>query len=525
MNLKTWLGCCCLWLPMAVMAEPVEPVVKIDSGYIVGSGLHVRAFKGIPYAQAPIGDLRWRAPQPVKPWSNLRIAKQFSVACPQRPSLIGDQPTGEDCLTVNVWTPARQTDEKLPVLVWIHGGAFEGGSSATTTYDGAPLASQGVVVVSLNYRVGILGFMAHPELSRESPRGVSGNYGLLDMVAALQWIRRNVQQFGGDPQNVTLWGESAGATAVMLLLVMPDAKGLFHKAVANSPWNLYNPISHMRDSWYGRVPAEEVGAALGPVALLRTKSTDDLLKMSATRDPAGERERSGEIHHHIVDGVVIPDDPARLFDGGRFHNVPLLAGTNADEGTLFSRQKVSREQLRQSLLRSAPDRLADKVLAAYEVTDENATAAAARILGDTLFVSGTRAVLRAVAKAQPKVFQYEFTRVNGVGRRSRLGAYHAADIVYNFGTLPDAIFGAAFGLQPGDFDETDARLSHVMSRALVSFVRTGSPNAEGLPQWPAFRDDERYIELGDRIEVKQHLRPGQLDVIDAVFAEQQERRE
>src|SRR5215472_830951 len=257
----------------------LETIVKIDSGLVSGSGVAVRSYKNIPFAAPPVGDLRWKAPQPVKPWKGVRIAKSYPPMCPQFQFIPG--PQSEDCLGLNVWTPARSANEKLPVMVWIHGGGFIIGGSSQSAYDGEPLASQGVVVVSINYRMGIFGFLAHPALSRESPQGVSGNYGMLDMVAALEWVKRNISAFGGDPANVTVFGESAGGTAVCLLMVMPQAQGLFNKVIAESAWEMYTPISHLKESWYGRISGEKFGEKLGTdLAALRSKSATEILKLA-----------------------------------------------------------------------------------------------------------------------------------------------------------------------------------------------------------------------------------------------------
>ena len=254
---------------------------------MLGSGTEVRVYKGIPFAAPPVGELRWRAPQPVKPWDDsIRVSKTFSLSCPQPPVAIPKERIGEDCLSINVWTPARSATARLPVLVSIFGGGFVAGSSALTLYDGERLAREDVIVVSFNYRVGIFGFLAHPELSQESPQGISGNYALLDMVAALQWVKRNIAAFGGDPANVTIWGESAGGSAVSLLLVVPEADGLFHKAIMNSPWSMYYPVGHLREARGARPSAEERGAALGTITDLRAKSVDEVMQLAAGSFPA-----------------------------------------------------------------------------------------------------------------------------------------------------------------------------------------------------------------------------------------------
>src|SRR5579864_2526051 len=222
-----------LCLPLTGATSGLETIVKTEAGLVAGSGTTIRVYKGIPFAAPPTGELRWKPPQPVKPWPGVLVAKNPAPVCPQSDRYhLGVQ--SEDCLKLNIWTPARSAGDKLPVMVWIHGGSFQVGATSQTVYDGEALAAQGVVLVTIEYRLGIFGFLAHPSLSAESPHGVSGNYGLLDMVAALGWIKRNIGAFGGDPGNVTIFGESAGGAAVFLLLVMPDAEGLFHKAISES---------------------------------------------------------------------------------------------------------------------------------------------------------------------------------------------------------------------------------------------------------------------------------------------------
>jgi para-nitrobenzyl esterase len=497
----------------------LETVVKIDSGWLSGSGTTVRSYKGIPYAAPPIGDLRWKPPQPAKAWKGIRVAKDFSPICPQPELMVGFRQS-EDCLTLNVWTPARAATERLPVMVWIHGGGFVIGASSQTVYDGEPLASQGVVLVSLNYRMGIFGFLAHPALSRESPRGVSGNYGMLDMVAALEWVKRNISNFGGDPNNVTIFGESAGGTAVMLLMVMPQSEGLFHKVIAESAAWMYVPFSHLKESWYGRIPMEKFGEKLASdLAGLRSKPASELLKL-APLDINSEAADRGEAFMPVVDGWALPDDPARLFSQGKFHATALIAGTNADEGTLFNLPIRSLEAYRKWADRQFGQQ-AEAMLAVYPAaTDADASGAAAHAMGDNMFLQGTRSVLRAVSKAHPKTFQYQFTRVSGVGRRIKFGSYHASEIGYVFGTLPDSAFGTSttlfgdFSVDADTYNEQDTRLAKAMSGAWVQFARTGSPNGPGLASWPAFGDGkESYMEFGDQIVVKTALRKKQLDFL------------
>ncbi len=497
----------------------LETVVKIDSGWLAGSGGDVRSYKGIPYAAPPTGDLRWKPPQPAKPWKGIRLAKSFPAMCPQFQLIPGAQ--SEDCLGLNVWTPAKSASEKLPVMVWIHGGGFAIGASSQSVYDGEPLATQGVVVVSINYRLGIYGFLAHPELSRESPEGVSGNYGILDMVAALKWVNRNIAAFGGDPNNVTIFGESAGGTAVCLLMVVPQAQGLFQKVISESAAWMNMPISHLKESWYGRKSGEKFGESHGTdIAALRAKTVAEIAKIAGPPDMSGDKEPRGEAYMPVVDGVVIPDDPARLFAEGKFAHVNLIAGTNADEGTLLGGPPVHNLIDLRKFAQKTFGSETNGLLAVYQAaSDAEAYDAAAHVQGDYTFLQGTRAVLRAASRKN-KAFQYQFTRVTAIGRRIKWGCYHASELPYVFGTLPDSAYGTTasmvgdFSIDADSYNDTDARLAKAMSGAWVRFAKTGDPNGPGLPSWPAFSEGkESYLEFGDRIAPGTALRKKQLDFL------------
>jgi para-nitrobenzyl esterase len=513
--------------PALIAGSGLETIVKTDSGLVAGSGTTVRAYKGIPYAAPPVGDLRWKPPQPVKPWNGVRVAKSFPMNCPQPAFVSG--PQGEDCLGLNVWTPARSSSAKLPVMVWIHGGGFQLGSSAQSVYDGEPLAAQGVVLVSLNYRMGVFGFLAHPALSHESPQGVSGNYGILDMIAALQWVKHNISAFGGDPGNVTIFGESAGGTAVCLLMVTPQSEGLFHKVISESAAWMYNPVSHLKESWYGRVPMEKFGEKLGAdLATLRSKSTAEIQKMVGPPDMAGDAADRGEAYMPAVDGWLLPDDPAVLFSSGKFHNVALIAGTNADEGTLLGGPPVRNLAQLRKYAEKQFGAQADGMLAVYPAaTDADAYGAAAQASGDYIFLQGTRSVLRAVSKANPKTFQYHFTRVSGIGRRIKWGCFHAGELPYVFSTLPDSAYGTAksmlgdFSVDADSYNDQDKKLSAAMSAAWVRFARTGNPNGPGQAVWPAFSEGkESYLEFGDQVVAKAAVRKKQLDFLSDFSASQ-----
>ena len=506
-----------LLLAAAALANDLDTLVKIDTGWVSGSGTAVRVYKGIPYAAAPTGELRWKPPQPAKPWKGILVARNFPTNCPQSPILPG--PQSEDCLGLNVWTPAHAAAARLPVMVWIHGGGFQIGASSQTAYDGEALAAEGVVLVSINYRLGMFGFLAHPGLDQESPHGASGNYGLLDMVAALEWVKRNIGAFGGDPRNVTIFGESAGGTAVCLLLVVPQAEGLFQKAISESAAWMFGPISHLTESWYGRVPMAKFGEKLGTdLAALRAKSTAELLKTlppPMTNNNGAER---GEAYMPVVDGWVIPDDPARLFSTGKFHHVALIAGTNADEGTLMGGPPVRSVEQYHKWAAEKVGTLAERMLSLYPAaTDAEAHAAAAQSSGDLTFLYGTRSVLRAVSRLQSNSFQYQFTRVNGIGRQIHWGSFHASEIPYVWQTLPDSVYGTQasflgdFSVKTDTYNEQDRKLSEAMSGAWVAFAKTGSPNGAGLAHWPSFAGKESYMEFGDRIAAGESLRKAQID--------------
>ena len=497
---------------------------KLDTGAISGvllqkdGALPVRAFKGIPYAAPPVGALRWRPPQPAPSWEGVRACEAFGPACPQPkiPFVQLRERQSEDCLYLNVWTGAREPGAKLPVMVWIHGGSLVFGSGAQEVYDGAALARLGVVVVTINYRLGPFGFLAHPALSQESPRRVSGNYGLLDQVAALEWVNRNIAAFGGDPGCVTIFGESAGGGSVQALLLSPLARGLFQRAIVQSAASVTQPL---RGGAAGAESAEATGerfaAALGlspegdVLAALRARSEAELLACSDSQPeaitPRGVRFGS------CVDGWVLPDDPLALVAAGKQADVPLLIGTTADEGTLFVRDVRSRADVARHL-ESAFGPAAPKVAAAYPIaSDAEAQRVSARLLADAVFVAPTRAFVRARPGFRSKAFLYTFTRVPFGAKVLGLGAHHGCELGYVFDTL-DA--PGSMGIQPAD-----RALARTVSGAWVRFARTGDPNGEGLPEWPAYTpENDAHFELGDEVRAGAGLRSAQCDLFDEVWA-------
>ena len=497
----------------------LSTVVKLDAGYVYGLNGPVRSYKGIPYAAAPVGPLRWKPAQPVAHWEGVKPAVSYGPQCIQ--GRVADPKFSEDCLTLNVWTPATTKAAKLPVYVWIHGGAFVSGAGSLPSYDGAALASQGVVVVSINYRLGIFGFFAHPELSGENPDHVSGNQAVTDMIQSLQWVKSNITAFGGDASNVTIGGESAGGTSMGLLLLSPKASGLFSKAVAESPWGFFQPTGHLTKTWYGKKPAEQVGAALGSLADLRAKAPMDVALLPRAAGGVGANT------NQVVDGVIIPDDPTVLLQKGQINPARLLVGANRDEGTIFARPAATLTEARaMAIAGNGPG--ADALVAIYGgVSDATAQQANLAISRDSLFTMGARELARAVSQ-KSQAWQYEFTRVSGAGERSKLGAFHGAEMPYFFRNLPDTPYVAP-RVQPlgvTDFTAVDEKLSLGMSGYLLNFIRTGDPNGPGLAPWPKYAGGaEPYMEFSaDGFSVRSDLRKLQLDALRAHYLGQFARR-
>jgi len=452
-----------------VFADPV----RIEDGLIQGTiedGLNV--YRGIPFAAPPVGDLRLAAPQPAKAWEGVLQADKFARACVQNPNAIPaiNVPAievSEDCLYLNVWTPAKSAAEKLPVMVWIHGGGFFGGASLYDLYSGEELAQMGVVFVSITYRLGKFGFLAHPELSAESPHKVSGNYGLLDQIAGLQWVKKNIAAFGGNPDQATIFGESAGGIAVAALTASPLAQGLFHRAISESGGFLGVPgegnlLSLRSAEKEGQEFAKSVGAA--SLTDLRKLSADQIFKASGNGWP-------------IIDGYVIPDDQYQLYQAGKYHDVPLLIGTNSNEGGAFSRP-ITPEQY-QAGIRQRFGSHADTILKLYPgATPEQARIANGDIMRDSTFAWPTWAWARLQTQTgKSGVYLYYFDQpLPGSGIA---GASHGAEMPYVFKHLKQR----TLPWRPEDY-----QLAEAIAGYWVNFARSGDPNGGNLPKWPAFRD-------------------------------------
>ena len=492
--------------------QPLSTTAQTRSGPVRGSGTDVKAFKGIPYAAPPTGDRRWRPTAAAEPWTDARDATQFGPRCPGNPPARAEAlgrpgPASEDCLTLNVWTPAKSSGDRLPVMVWIHGGGFNAGTVTLPHVDGTNLARRGVVVVSFNYRLGALGFLAHPALSRESEHQVSGNYGLLDQIAALRWVQANIAAFGGNPDNVTLFGSSAGASSQAFLLVSPLARGLFHRAIAQSLGSTAaGPKPRLRAPSFGFAAAEAHGLSSAPdIAAFRALGTDEVLARLPNRS-----ETRGLVYVPLVDGYIVPDDPAVLIGTNRQSNVPFLAGHNADEGLFYARDLPKTVDEYRAFVRARfPAELVDAVLAMYPAaTDAQASVAAPLLDGESRLVAPTVLTARAASNVSD-VYMYRFSRVGPGSRSSWGGAAHTSEVSYVFDNTS------------GDntrFDEIDRTVSRAMADAWARFAKTGNPNGAGLPQWPAYRSpDYRLLDFGDQVTVRSNANDSQVDFFRRAF--------
>ena len=459
----------CAWV-LATAAGP--EMISVDGGQIAGTAADgVRVYKGIPFAAPPVGDLRWKAPQPVAAWSGVRHADTFGPECVQQPYPAGSPyasapaPMNEDCLYLNVWSAAAAGD-KRPVMVWIHGGAWTRGSGSTPAYDGTTLAKKGVIVVTTNYRLGALGFLAHPDLTAESPNHSSGNYAILDHVAALTWVKKNIAAFGGNPANVTIFGESAGSWSVNAVQATPLAKSLFHRAIGES------------GAQFARTP-RLADAERGGVALATAVGADSLKALRAI--PAEKLVAVQTFRTGInVDGWVLPDDIRGTFAQKKQSDVPVLVGSNANEWTTLSNPATFPKTIDDFHTRIAAQfpGMANEFDAVYPVKTEADIAEAMLGVGrDATFTLEMRTWARMVTAGGRKAFLYQFTHVPPSPNANAWGAYHASEIPYVFGTLRSRSW---------PFTGTDFALSDQMSSYWVNFASTGDPNGKALPAWTPY---------------------------------------
>jgi len=473
-----------------------SPIVEIESGQLRGALVEdVTVFKGIPFAAPPVGEWRWRPPQPVPAWTGVRSAENYGPFCAQPQSALlwfELDVISEDCLNLNVWTPALDEGEPLPVMVWIHGGGYSQGTGNIPRLNSPRLTKEGVVLVTINYRLAFFGFLVHPALKASHPDEVNGNYGLMDAVAALQWVNRNIAAFGGDPDNVTIFGESAGAGVVNTLMVMPSASGLFHRAISQSSsvGLALDPYPDRRAAF--QPPAAKSGGAfvdkLGltddedTAAALRALSTEELLAAM------GERDRFTP----VVDGVLLPEQPATAYGLGHQHKVPYMTGGVSWEASLGRSigGGFSPEMSAKLVPQADKDRLYPG-LTGVELEDT--------IFGDLVVLAGSRYVATKMHARGAPVYSYFFSYLADARRGKQPGVAHQDDIAFVLQTLD-----TEKDLDP--VTPLDWEKSKLISSYWVQFAKTGNPNRDGLPDWPAFDPDTAPIlEIGDETSVRENF--------------------
>ena len=491
------------------------PVVDAPAGSVRGQTEgNLRVFRGIPYAEPPVGARRWRPPAPLARWRGVRAADAFGPACvqPQSGQLSNiysnaPMPVSEDCLTLNVWAPARA--RRAPVIVWIHGGALWTGSSREALYDGTRLAQRGVILVSINYRLGVLGWLAHPGLSAESPDHVSGNYGLLDQIAALRWVQRNIAAFGGDPANVTVAGESAGGLSILYLMSSPLARGLFAKAVVQSGYMISMP--ELRESRYGAPAAEASGAQLAAAVhasdLAALRAIDPVALTSAAA-------ASGFGPWGVVDGHVLPEQMVDAFGAGRQAPVPVLAGFNSGEIRslrVLAPPVPAGAAAYEAAIRERYGELADAFLRLYP-----ADAMAESILAatrDGLYGWTAERVARAQTALGRPAYLYLFDHPYPAADAAGLHAFHASELPYLFGTADRT--PPLWPRIPAT--PAEAALSDAMIAYWTSFARSGVPVAPGQPRWAPYGDRRFYMIFAERPRPGEHLMPGMFELNEQVM--------
>jgi para-nitrobenzyl esterase len=521
------IACAAACVALAAHSAPI----KVEGGALEGKQEgDLTVYRGIPFAAPPVGDLRWKGPQPAAKWSGTLPADKFADACMQgsggRPAGSSAAPApeaqpregvSEDCLYLNVWTPAKSARERLPVMVWIYGGGFGGGATSTPLYSGEQLASKGVVLVSVAYRVGVFGFMAHPELSAEAPHGVfrrsSGNYGLLDQIAGLQWIQRNIAAFGGDPKRVTIFGESAGAIAVSMLAASPLAKDLFRGAISESggsfgptrvPSEPGENIPSLNDAEKGGV---QLGQKLQATTLAALRAVDAQTVQANSRGIAG-------IAWPVLDGWVIPGDQYELYLARKYNKTPILVGINSDEGASFVRETTAEKYVADVQQRFGPH--AQKLLAVYKSeSPEGVTQAARDLMRDASFGWHTWTWARLQSRTKGgNAYVYYFDQRPPYPPNSRnsnvRGAPHASELPYVFQHLDQ---------QQLAWTQADRDISAAIGAYWTNFVKTGDPNGTGLPHWPAFTEanQQRMIFKGTPHAVAYDNR-AQLEAFEEYFA-------
>ena len=502
-------------------SDVAAPVIEVETGALQGTGDgRVAVYRDIPYAAPPVGELRWKPPLPAARWTGTRDATRFGPACiqPDLPasSIYSDPPerSSEDCLTLNVWVPENAKD--APVVVWIHGGSLRMGSGAGALYDGTEYARRGIVLVSLNYRLGALGWLAHPELSAEAESGVSGNYGLLDQVAALQWVRRNAAAFGGDPGNVTVMGESAGALSITYLLASPEARGLFDKAIVQSPNSRSFPA--LTEASFGQPSAEAIGAdmldalGVGDIAGARTLDAQQLTDITTMQRfvPQG-----------TIDGKVLPRQIVETFDRGEQAKVPVLVGFNGGEvrsQRIFLPPVPASEQAYAERIERGYGELTGDFLRQYPAEDMEQSMLAT--LRDGIYGWAAERIAKRQAEAGLPSYLYVFDHCYPAAAARDLCAFHASELPFMFGNLGAESLPPRW---PAPDGAGDAALSRAMIDYWASFIRDSRPLSTGNAAWQSYLEGEAYMRFSDRPEAGRDPYPGMFELHEAYVAGRREK--
>jgi len=489
------------------ITEKSPPVVRTSNGQVQGTSLSgISMFKGIPYAQPPVGDLRWKEPQPVKNWEGTRLADHFAARAMQLPIYkdmqFRSEGISEDCLYLNIWTPSKTGNEELPVLVYFYGGGFKAGDGSEYRYDGENMARRGIVAVTVNYRLGVFGFLAHPELTRESPHHASGNYGLMDQTEALRWVHKNIAAFGGNPDNITIAGESAGSSSVCAQVISPLSRNLFVAAIGESGSVLgYKPMATLSD-------AEKVGQHF--CDSLDVHSIRDLRNVPAERILKAT-DTGGISNFPIdVDGYFFPDQPLSLYLAGKVARVPIIVGWNSEEAgwkAILSKQEPTVDNYINAVRRLYPAN-ADEILKRYPVgNDGDVEAVATALAGDRNSNFGFWRWVELHSKTNSPVYRYFYTKPRP-GLRAALdkndltmesgwhGAAHSAEIEYALGNLPT---NRVYDWQPEDYV-----VSAIMQDYFLNFIKTKNPNGTGLPYWPLYQSWQKDPVMFIGVETGRH---------------------
>jgi para-nitrobenzyl esterase len=503
-------------------AELKDDVIWTSSGPVTGMTVDgVRGYLGIPYAAPPVGNMRWRPPVPPEPWKEPCSMTEYGPICPQ--SEIGLSPIAgemnEDCLSLNIWTPAEDQSDSLPVMVLLHGGGFSRGCGSDPICNETHLARKGVVLITINYRLGAFGFLAHPALTAESPNHSSGNYGIMDQIMALRWIQKNIRLFGGNPDNVTVFGHSAGGASIIVLMASPVAEGLFHRAIAQSCGYAPTLLRHLTEKQHGLDGMESLGLrfteTLGiagnsnPLEVMRSKPWSEIIQ---PWEKAVQNRQSGTgiygawiLNHVILDGYILQQPPGTVFRHGKQQNIPLMIGTAADEGSIFPLlMNIPTVEKYHFYLEKCFGELSQRVMELYPADDDASVSRAFSKLRGDCFPCGARALARNMSVIQPKTFLYQFTLqpkmfmfpLPGMEDREQdFGCYHGAELPY------------LFQFFPGDkFKDEDLAFSAIIMGYWTRFARNGDPNGESAPLWPAYEpSDERHLNLDFCIKNGQHL--------------------